>query len=87
MNDLALVNGQVLTMEDQNPLAEGVLVRGSRIAFVGTSREVLERRSPQAEVIDLQGRALLPGFIDTHVHLISTGRKSPAPGTPNRPGR
>ncbi|MDP2935502.1 MAG: amidohydrolase [Dehalococcoidia bacterium] len=73
MNDLALVNGQVVTMEGQNPLAEGVLVRGSRISFVGTSREVLERRSPHAEVIDLQGRALLPGFIDTHVHLISTG--------------
>ena len=73
MNELALVNGQVVTMEGRNPVAEGVLVRGGRIAFVGTSREVLDRRGPKAELIDLKGRALLPGFIDTHVHLISTG--------------
>ncbi|MDP2953416.1 MAG: amidohydrolase family protein, partial [Chloroflexota bacterium] len=73
MKELALVNGQVVTMEGQNPLAEGVLVRGSRIALVGASREVMAERGPRAEVIDLKGRALLPGFIDTHVHLISTG--------------
>ena len=73
MNALALVNGQVVTMEGRNPLAEGVLVRGGRIALVGTSREVLAERGPHTEVIDLKGRALLPGFIDTHVHLISTG--------------
>lgn len=73
MNELALVNGQVVTMEGQNPLAEGVLVVEGRLAHVGTSREVMALRGPRAEVIDLQGRALLPGFIDTHVHLISTG--------------
>ncbi|MDP2726422.1 MAG: amidohydrolase family protein, partial [Dehalococcoidia bacterium] len=73
MRELALVNGQVVTMEGQSPQAEGVLVRDGRVAFVGPTREVLARRGPKAEVVDLKGRGLLPGFIDTHVHLISTG--------------
>ncbi|MDP2659267.1 MAG: amidohydrolase [Dehalococcoidia bacterium] len=55
------------------PLAEAVLVRDGKISLVGTSGEVASQRSARAELIDLKGRTLLPGFIDTHVHLISTG--------------
>ncbi len=73
MSELALVNGQVITMEASIPLAEAVLVRDGKISLVGTSREVASERSARAELIDLKGRTLLPGFIDTHVHLISTG--------------
>lgn len=72
MNELALVNGQVITMEESQPLAEAVLVRDGRIVAVGTSREVASERSG-GELIDLRGRTVLPGFIDTHVHLVSTG--------------
>ncbi len=73
MNELALVNGQVITIEGRRPEAEAVLVRGGRIAAVGTSREIMSERQTHGELIDLKGRTLLPGFIDTHVHLISTG--------------
>jgi hypothetical protein len=73
MAELALVNGQVITMEEEQPLAEAVLIRGDRIALVGSTSQVMAHRSRGAELIDLRGRALLPGFIDTHVHFIATG--------------
>jgi len=50
MNELALVNGQVVTMEGRNPVAEGVLVRGGRIAFVGTSRAKPPIRRPLCSI-------------------------------------
>jgi predicted amidohydrolase YtcJ len=62
----AFVGGRVLTMEPGGP-AEVVIVEGDRIAAVGP-RSILASR-PDAEVVDLEGRTLLPGFIDAHNHL------------------
>lgn len=66
--DLALVGGVVRTLDAEGPLADAVLVRGDRIAAVGTVAEVRAAAGPDAEVMDLAGRALLPGFQDAHVH-------------------
>lgn len=70
---LALVAARVITLDEARPQAEAVLVVDGRIAVVGSTAEVLAARGPATEVIDLRGRALLPGFIDTHVHLMATG--------------
>lgn len=66
MAALAFVGGRVLTMEPGEQ-ADVVIVEGDRIAAVGP-RSLLDAR-PDVEVVDLEGRTLLPGFIDAHNHL------------------
>lgn len=60
-------NGDILTMEGRE--AEAVCVCGGRIEKVGSLRSVLGDRPPGAELVDLGGRTLLPGFIDSHSHI------------------
>lgn len=68
-----LVNATFLTMNRGQPSVEAVLLRGGRIASVGTRAE-LESLSPAfTRVLDLQGRHVLPGFIDAHSHFPSSG--------------
>ncbi|MHB1006977.1 MAG: amidohydrolase [Chloroflexota bacterium] len=71
--DLALVGANVVTMDARLPRAEAVLAERGRITRVGTTSEVLAARSPSTDVVDLRGRTVLPGFVDTHVHLMATG--------------
>src|SRR4030095_6344439 len=57
------------------PDAEAVAVRGSRIVFVGSSREAEKYRGPRTRVIDLQGAAVIPGLVDSHTHVAGLGEK------------
>jgi predicted amidohydrolase YtcJ len=66
--DLALVNGRLITMEPAQPEAEAALVRGGRIALVGTTREVRAAAGP-ASLFDCLGRTVVPGFVDGHAHF------------------
>ena len=69
-------NGTIVTFDDTQPAAEAVLIRDDRIIAVGTEMEIATLADPDAVIYDLQGRTLLPGFIDTHAHRInSMGRK------------
>lgn len=67
--DLIFHNGKVITMDPKLPLAEAVLISGSRIGIVGTKEEILAGKTAKTEVVDLKGRVLLPGFNDSHMHL------------------
>jgi predicted amidohydrolase YtcJ len=71
--DLVLRSAAVRTMDPARPTAEAVLVRGDRIAAVGSEREVREAAKPRAEVLSLPERLILPGFQDAHVHPPSSG--------------
>jgi predicted amidohydrolase YtcJ len=64
-------NGVVYTMDDELPQAEAVFVRDGVIVDVGSDEEILEYSGADTEVIDLDGRALLPGFIDVHDHRLN----------------
>ena len=66
-------NGVVLTMDDGLPRAEAVAIRDGRILAVGDDEEVLALRKGPTRVVDLGGRTLLPGFIDSHAHWIGDG--------------
>ena len=70
--DMLLVNARVLTLEQQQPRAEAVAVRGETIVAVGGRAEAARLAGPDAKVIDCQGMALLPGFVDAHCHLFAT---------------
>ena len=67
------VNGTVWTGEQTQPRAESVLVRDGRIHYVGPRTEALSRADDSARVIDLKGRMLLPGFVETHSHPAVAG--------------
>ncbi|MDR7313871.1 amidohydrolase [Brevibacillus nitrificans] len=73
MADTVFLNGQVITVAQDNSVAEAVAVRGNRIIAVGTNAEVKSYISPRTKVIDLQGKSLLPGFIDAHLHITIYG--------------
>ena len=67
--DLILRSGRVWTLDGDRPEAQAVAVRGDRIAVVGSDADVLALRGPKTEVVDLEGRLLLPGFNDAHTHF------------------
>lgn len=67
--DLILFDGVVWTVDRSRPSAAAVAVRGDRIVRVGTDKEVLALKGPGTRLIDLDGKMLLPGFIDAHTHL------------------
>lgn len=69
---LALVNGRIWTGNPSQPEAEAVAIAGDRIVLVGTTADV-RQRAAGAEVMDLQGAFVTPGFIDTHVHFLTGG--------------
>ena len=68
-----LFNAKIFTGDPQNPYAEAVAIRGDKILAVGNLPEVLKATSARVERIDLQGKSLFPGFIDSHSHSIDGG--------------
>ena len=74
--DLVLVNGNVVTVDDVLPRASAVAVSGDRILAVGDDATVRGYAGPATEVIDLEGRIVVPGFIEGHGHYTSFGKPS-----------
>lgn len=70
--DLLLLNAHVVTMNDKQPSAQAIAIRGDRIVWVGNSDEG-RKLYPTALALDLHGAAVLPGLIDAHTHLINLG--------------
>jgi len=71
--DAIYVGDDIITVDRSNPAVQAVAVRNGRISAVGGRGEVLEQqRGPDTTVIDLDGAALLPGFIDPHSHYINS---------------
>jgi predicted amidohydrolase YtcJ len=69
---LALVNGRIWTGSPSQPAAEAVAIAGDRIAAVGSTADI-RGSAGSAEIVDLGGQFVVPGFIDTHVHFLTGG--------------
>jgi len=67
--DTVLIHGHIYTGNPKAPWVQALAISGSRIDAVGTDGEILSRRSAKTEVIDLQGRTVVPGFSDSHTHM------------------
>lgn len=67
--DIALINGRFLTLDKNNTVVGAVTIRNGRFAEIGTVGTL----GPCSQTIDLQGRTVIPGLIDDHVHFIRTG--------------
>ncbi len=69
----AFINGKIYTVNDNQPLAESVIIENNKIIFVGSNKDANKIIDDQTSVIDLKGKLMLPGFIDNHVHFITGG--------------
>lgn len=74
--DLVLQGGVVHTVNTDQPRAEAIAVSGNEIVFVGSNAGVASHIGPQTEVVELDGRLLMPGLIDAHLHPIGGSLKN-----------
>ena len=70
--DLVLRGGKVITLDPTDRVAQAIAVRGNRIVAIGSDVEMQRLTGPATRVIQLQGRGVAPGFIDSHTHAEST---------------
>lgn len=73
--DLVIVNGNIYTVDNENPKAEAVVVKDGKIVFVGTSDKAKEFAGNGVETIDLEGKTMTPGFVEGHAHFLGVGYK------------
>ena len=71
--DIVLTNGKVITVDDTFTIAQAVAIRGARILAVGSNEEIDALAGANTQRIDLEGRSLMPGFIDNHAHYMEEG--------------
>lgn len=74
MADLVIYQGQIYTVNPQMPQVEAVAVRGEKIIFAGKKDQVEKFVGEQTEIIDLEGKTMIPGFIESHGHLLGLGQ-------------
>jgi hypothetical protein len=72
--DLALINANVRTMNPNQPLAQAVAVTKNRIAKVGTNQDINPLIGKNTKVVSLYGKTVVPGLIDTHIHVADFSR-------------
>jgi hypothetical protein len=71
--DTILTNGKILTVDGKFSVREALSIHDGRILAVGTSAEIRRTAGPRTQIIDLQGRTVVPGLIDSHMHAIRAG--------------
>lgn len=69
----AFINTKIYTVSERQPYAEALIIEGNKILSVGNEEKIKKLIDKDTKVIDLQGKLMLPGFIDNHVHFISGG--------------
>lgn len=73
--DLVLKNGTIYTVDENNSKAEAIAIAGDRILAVGSNAEIEQYVDDNTQVIDLQGKTVVPGFVDAHYHFLGVGRR------------
>src|SRR5262245_57378245 len=71
--DLVLVNGKILTVDPNDTVAEAIAVTAGRIVAVGSTLQIQSRVGDRTRVVNLEGRTVTPGLIDSHVHFSKAG--------------
>jgi predicted amidohydrolase YtcJ len=71
--NLILINGKIVTVDPNFSIVEAVAVRDGKILAVGTTSEMETWKGPGTKVVDLENKTVLPGLIDSHLHMVGTG--------------
>jgi len=69
--ELVVTNARILTMDDDSPRAEALAVVDGRIAAIGSAEQIGAMTGPGTKVLDARGASVLPGFIESHIHLFA----------------
>ncbi|MDD9720715.1 amidohydrolase [Sulfitobacter sp. PR48] len=69
--DIVIRNAQILTMDERAPTAQSMALLGNKIAAVGRHEDTADLIGPKTRVIDADGATVLPGFVESHLHLFS----------------
>lgn len=70
--DLILFNGKIVTVDSNDTIVEAIAIRDGKIIGVGSCADVKSLIGPETKSIDLEGKTVVPGFIDAHVHIDCT---------------
>ena len=73
--DLVLLNGKIWTVNKAEPEVEALAIWRDRIFSVGRSAQMRALMAPRTRTIDLKGRRVVPGFYDSHIHLLGSGQR------------
>ena len=71
--DLVLINGKVLTLDEQSTVTEAIAVREGKILATGSSASIKSLAGARTRVLDVSGKTVVPGLIDTHAHFKAAG--------------
>lgn len=71
--DLIITGGKIYTLDDAQPVVEAVVVNADKIVFAGSDKDAREWAGDKTKVIDLQGKTMIPGFIEGHGHFMGVG--------------
>jgi len=69
------LNGNIYTVDEQNPIASAMVIADDRFTFVGSDQTAKEYINDQTTVLDLKGKTILPGLIDAHAHFSGVGNR------------
>jgi predicted amidohydrolase YtcJ len=69
------VNGNIYTMNERQPRAEAIAVKGDRIVFVGSNADAKKYQSAETKTVDLAGKTVVPGLTDSHCHIFGIGER------------
>lgn len=69
-SDTIVVHARIFTANPEAPWASALSISGSSIDAIGSDREILKRRTAHTKVIDLKGKTVIPGIVDSHVHML-----------------
>jgi len=73
--DIVFVNGKVVTVNSRDEVVEALAVRGNRILRVGSLLYVEKTVGAGTRVVNLKGRALIPGFVENHIHMTNSPQR------------
>jgi predicted amidohydrolase YtcJ len=71
--DLIVTNARIYTVDQNRPVVEAIAIRGGKVLAVGPARLIASLKGPGTRMLDLNGRTVIPGMIDAHVHLAGLG--------------
>ena len=73
--ETVFVNGNIYTMNERQPRAEAIAVKGGRIIFVGSNADAKKYQAEGARTVDLAGKTVVPGLTDSHCHIFGIGER------------
>lgn len=69
--DTILYNANIITVDKKNPRAEAVAIKGRKVSIIGSNQKILSLKNKSTKIINLNGKTVVPGFNDSHMHILS----------------